>query len=75
MSQNSTTDAPACEASAPTIAQVLGDPSASFWLKSALQSSLQRDPVDAAHDADLLGRLLDSRLEMLTESLLKARRA
>jgi hypothetical protein len=43
----------------PSTVQVLGDPAASFWLKDALQSALQRDPVDAANDADVLARLLD----------------
>ena len=43
----------------PTIAHVLSDPSASFWLKNALRTALTRDPVDAANDAEVLFRLLD----------------
>jgi hypothetical protein len=43
------------------IEQVLSDPSASFWLKAALGSALDRDPVDAANDAEVLFRLLDER--------------
>lgn len=45
----------------PGIDEVLADPAASFWLKRALQSSLCRDPVDAAHDSDVLARLLGRR--------------
>jgi hypothetical protein len=47
----------------PTIDAVLGDPSASFWLKSALRSALCRDPVDAAHDSDVLAGLLRQRCD------------
>jgi hypothetical protein len=43
----------------PDTVEVLRDPAASFWLKDSLQSALQRDPVDAANDADVLARLLD----------------
>lgn len=45
----------------PSIEAVLHDPSASNWLKQALTGALSRDPVDAAHDAELLARLLDAR--------------
>ena len=37
---------------------VLNDFSASYWLKNALSSALQRDPIDASRDAELLARLL-----------------
>ena len=47
----------------PSIDAVLADPSASFWLKAALRSALCRDPVDAAHDSDLLARLLGQRCD------------
>ena len=43
----------------PTIADVLKDPSASHWLRTALAAALSRDPVDAANDAEILARLLD----------------
>lgn len=53
---------------APTIAgnedrirTVLDDRGASFWLKDALKSALQRDCVDAANDAELLASILDER--------------
>lgn len=52
----------------PTIEGVLADPAASFWLKNALRSALQRDPVDAANDAEVLAKLLDQRCKkLLTE--------
>src|SRR5215469_3051971 len=40
---------------------VLRDPAASIWLKVALRSSLARDPIDAANDAEVLAKLLDQR--------------
>ncbi len=46
----------------PTIEEVLRDPAASLWLKAALRTALERDPVDAANDAEVLLRLLDARL-------------
>jgi hypothetical protein len=52
----------------PEIDEVLLDPAASYWLKAALRSALTRDPVDAAHDSDILARLLERRCqEILAE--------
>jgi hypothetical protein len=45
------------------IEQVLADPAASFWLKEALRSALDRDPVDAANDAEVLAQLLGRRCQ------------
>ena len=45
----------------PSIEEVLADPAASYWLKESLMSALSRDPVDAAHDAEILARLLQRR--------------
>ena len=45
------------------IERVLTDPAASFWLKECLRSALDRDPVDAANDADVLAKLLDRRCQ------------
>ena len=45
----------------PTIEEVLADPAASCWMKAALRSALDRDPVDAANDADCLSSLLEAR--------------
>jgi hypothetical protein len=50
----------------PDLRQILSDPAVSDWLKGALLTALQRDPVDAAHDieilADILGRRCDAAL-------------
>lgn len=48
---------------APSIAELLVDPSASVWLKLALRSALCRDPVDAAHDSQVLARVLARRCD------------
>jgi hypothetical protein len=52
----------------PTIDAVLGDPSASFWLKTALHSALCRDPVDAAHDSAVLAGLLKQRCDEILKA-------
>jgi hypothetical protein len=49
----------------PSIDEVLVDPAASFWLKMALRSALRRDPVDAAHDAEILAQLLGQRCDAI----------
>lgn len=47
------------------IDDVMSDPSASFWVKTALRTSLQRDALDAARDARLLADLLERRAQGL----------
>jgi len=42
--------------------EMLHDPTASDWLKGALRSALERDPVDALNDALLLAGTLEERL-------------
>ena len=49
----------------PSIDEVLADPAASFWLKTGLRSALCRDPVDAAHDSEILARLLQVRCDQI----------
>ena len=49
----------------PSIEEVLADPAASFWLKTVLRSALCRDPVDAAHDSEILARLLEERCDKI----------
>ena len=49
----------------PRIDEVLADPAASFWLKTAIRSALCRDPVDAAHDSEILARLLEDRCDRI----------
>jgi hypothetical protein len=49
---------------------ILGDPAASNWLKSALREALMRDPIDAANDAELLARvLLDRATSILSAAI------
>jgi hypothetical protein len=47
----------------PTIQEVLLGFETSFWLKYALTSAMERDVVDAFHDADILHTLLKERLD------------
>jgi hypothetical protein len=41
--------------------KVTEDPAASVWLKNALVEAINRDPVDAAGDAEVLCRILKLR--------------
>jgi hypothetical protein len=41
---------------------VLADPATSYWLKSAIEAAIARDPVDALNDALVLAAVLDGRL-------------
>lgn len=54
------------------IRQMLGDPALSDWFKRALLSALDRDPVDAAHDAGLLSIVLDRRAQAIAANALAA---
>jgi hypothetical protein len=49
------------EPAKPTVEAILTSKSASTWLKTALQNALDRDPVDAANDAEVLASVLASR--------------
>jgi hypothetical protein len=42
---------------------MLVDFSVSDWLKAALRSALDRDPVDAVNDAEILVKTLSERLD------------
>lgn len=44
----------------PTIDAVLADPTASFALKAAVRLWTDREPIDAAHDARMLCRVLEA---------------
>ena len=46
---------------------LLDDPSASDWLKGALRSALERDPVDALNDALLLASTLEEQLRTVLD--------
>jgi len=48
-----------------TVADVIQDPAASYWLKDALTAALRRDPVDAARDAHVLLGLLEQRVTVV----------
>ena len=43
--------------------RILNDRASSYWLQSALASSLRRDLVDAVNDTELLLSVLTARLE------------
>lgn len=47
---------------------ILASPIASFWLKNALTAALDRDPVDAVIDAELLAAVLADRTAALLRS-------
>ena len=49
------------------VAPILADPAASNWIKVALVSALDRDPVDAANDAEVLARVLASRCQRILD--------
>jgi hypothetical protein len=44
-----------------TLKEILADPSISYWLKDAIRTAYERDPVDALHDARWLIKLLGDR--------------
>jgi hypothetical protein len=44
-----------------TALKVSQDPAASHWLKNALVEAINRDPIDAARDSDVLCRILQLR--------------
>lgn len=47
------------------IEEVLNDPTMSDWLKWALRSALNRDPLDVTNDAEILFMILAQRLNEL----------
>ena len=48
-----------------SVQSVIADDTTCEWLRTALQSALQRDPVDSLNDALLLAGLLEERLRLL----------
>ena len=46
----------------PNSQKILADPLASEWLKWALKSAAERDPIDALNDALVLAATLEDRL-------------
>ncbi|SCK09166.1 hypothetical protein VAR608DRAFT_0316 [Variovorax sp. HW608] len=53
------------------INETLSSPSSSDWIKRGLSMALDRDPVDAAHDADRLADLLGRRCIAVLQSSLE----
>ena len=47
------------------INRIIDSPSTSFWLSDAFKALMQRDCLDAARDAELLGSLLGRRAELI----------
>ena len=47
--------------------KVSKDPAASDWLKLALLQAINRDPVDAAKDVEVLSRILEQRAAAATQ--------
>ena len=64
---------PSVELSDARIAAALADPGVRHWVKDALISVRDRDPVDAASDAALLARLLGDRADALLAELARGR--
>ena len=54
------------------IRQILSRPGLSHWFKGALVSALDRDPVDAANDAELLAMVLRHRADAIQSQVLAA---
>ena len=50
---------------APTSIEVLHDPSTPSWLSRALTEALERDPVKAANEAEVLATVLRRRADEL----------
>ena len=48
------------------IRQILDGPGTSTWMKLALTTALNRDPVDAVNDAELLALVLRHRVEQIS---------
>lgn len=46
----------------PTAEAILADEASSSWMRWALMSALERDPVDALNDALVLAAVLDMQL-------------
>jgi hypothetical protein len=49
----------------PTITEVLSDPTASLWRKTALRSAFFRDLVDAVNGSEILASLLEQRCNQM----------
>jgi hypothetical protein len=52
-----------------TVEEIIADSATSLWLKEALSKALNRDPVDAANDAEFLAMILNARAEAALSTL------
>ena len=52
----------------PTVEELLNSLESSRWIAAALRSALDRDPVDAAADAELLAKVLAKRANDMLEA-------
>jgi len=50
-----------------TIALLLVDPSLSYWLKGALRTAVERDPLDVLNDAEALCQVLTERAQEILD--------
>lgn len=50
----------------PTLNEITDDHATSYWLFDAVRDSLDRDPIDALHDAEVLTMILAKRVNALT---------
>ena len=55
-----------------SVDEILSDYAASTWIKEALEKALDRDPVDAANDAEMLSQALAQRAEKMAEEAQEA---
>lgn len=55
---------------APTVSELHRDPAVRYWVKRAVETALDRDPVDALQDAELLVRVLRRRLDEINAETL-----
>ena len=46
------------------VQEIVADPATSEWLRLALTDAMNRDPVDAANDAETLSSVLTMRAEL-----------
>jgi hypothetical protein len=49
--------------------EILEDPSLSLWLKDAIKTAYERDPVDALHDARRLLKMLAERYTQIVNRI------
>lgn len=50
-----------------TVADLLGDPATSHWLRVALAGALKRDPVQVLNEIDVLRAIVEARIKAIEE--------